>query len=734
MHLSDGSQTERTGSRLTTPAWDMREVTLPSLSTTRDDAMQSMPTSPRRPRRREVLSRGFDILGDLGGTVGSTSGNATREGSRGSSRHLVSQQGHYMLGRHLDQQLLPASAVLLQGLQRWPGDDSFRSGFEQVLESVKMTEAPERYLEWPFAPLPEPPPRIVQKGVAPGKLEAPFALSTAFDQAGIKWSGEVQDGYEVDPAGDFELSEFVILSSQSGVAVRYELEVADVDALFGVQAWRCVHRGEKSSGSSKLYGGIRRGVSAIRTRVRAGNRFGFSDWSDETQIEIPPIPEDDQVEIMEVPAAWIDLDLGGLPDFDERMDAGQLLRNKEALLKSLFDNRNVMKVAFTFYALAGVSDVEDDPSTMTMLQFCNFCMGAKVMDGEGLHNLSDLDLIFLRACRAPDDATQALASAVDSSGVAVGKGWRKKKGLGLFKMGITKVVAQKKGNLMTQTQFVGALLRLASQMYVEDIPIEKKLTLLCKQHVAGHVYDELQLVKDDFNSTMKTRHMGSVLDKNASGLQEVFVAYAAADAVGDGTAAGRQAAKAALETMNVRELAEMCEDIQIFDQAFTTMKLLAIFCKVNIDDDLFEQEDEANSSSELVFDEFEEVVARIFNMAIFQPMMEAGDTAKLLDQDGDGDLDDDDIDDLYDECDEDKSGSISVDELAQALRKRLNAGAAYLVAKKLVKIADTDGGGTLSKEELREAVHKLMSGEADDDDDGMELERVFHDWLGSVEV
>ena len=130
--------------------------------------------------------------------------------------------------------------------------------------------------------------------------------------------------------------------------------------------------------------------------------------------------------------------------------------------------------------------------------------------------------------------------------------------------------------------------------------------------------------------------------------------------------------------------------------------------------------------------EFEEVVARIFNMAIFQPMMEAGDTAKLLDQDGDGDLDDDDIDDLYDECDEDKSGSISVDELAQALRKRLNAGAAYLVAKKLVKIADTDGGGTLSKEELREAVHKLMSGEADDDDDGMELERVFHDWLGSV--
>ena len=103
------------------------------------------------------------------------------------------------------------------------------------------------------------------------------------------------------------------------------------------------------------------------------------------------------------------------------------------------------------------------------------------------------------------------------------------------------------------------------------------------------------------------------------------------------------------------------------------------------------QEDEENTSTELVFEEFEEVLARIFNTAVYLPMVQAGNTANLLDQDGDGDLDDDDIDDLYDECDDDKSGAISVEELAVALRKRLNAGAAYLVAKKLVKIADTDG-------------------------------------------
>ena len=54
----------------------------------------------------------------------------------------------------------------------------------------------------------------------------------------------------------------------------------------------------------------------------------------------------------------------------------------------------------------------------------------------------------------------------------------------------------------------------------------------------------------------------------------------------------------------------MCEDINIFDQNFTTMQLLSIFCKVNIDDDLYEKEDDDDDeadSAELVFDEFEEV-------------------------------------------------------------------------------------------------------------------------------
>ena len=121
-------------------------------------------------------------------------------------------------------------------------------------------------------------------------------------------------------------------------------------------------------------------------------------------------------------------------------------------------------------------------------------------------------------------------------------------------------------------------------------------------------------------------------------------------------------------------------------------------------------------------------------------MMHSGATASLLDQDGDGDLDDDDIDGLYNECDVDGSGSITLDELHGALKKRLNAGAAFLVAQKLVKMADQDGEGTISRGELRDAVKRLQAkqargdGDDDPDDEKVSLELSFHHWIGQVFV
>lgn len=392
--------------------------------------------------------------------------------------------------------------------------------------------------------------------------------------------------------------------------------------------------------------------------------------------------------------------------------------------------------------------VDDDPSTMSMLQFTNFANGCRLLESKGLNSVSDLDLIFLRAARPlPTDGPPPLLEAVEGSGVAMDAGWKKlrAKGLQAFKAGIHTVIQQnnakgankgaKGANMLTQTQFVGALVRLASQMFASADPLALRLSRLCDEHISGHVFDELRLVEDDLDGIFRGRRIGAVLDMHGGGLREVFVAYAAADTLGDGTAEGRKAACASTETMNVRELSELCDDVAIFDRNFTTMQLLAIFCKVNIDDDVFEQEEAQNSASELVYDEFEEVLVRIFHAAVFLPMQQTSQTANLLDQDGDGDLDDDDIDELYEECDTDGSGTISLAELTEALKRRLNAGAAVLVAKKLVRIADEDGEGTLTREELREAIHMLSSrggGVADNGEEELTLEQALHEWLGGV--
>lgn len=64
--------------------------------------------------------------------------------------------------------------------------------------------------------------------------------------------------------------------------------------------------------------------------------------------------------------------------------------------------------------------------------------------------------------------------------------------------------------------------------------------------------------------------------------------------------------------MNIKETADLCEDLELFDAKFGVREMVAAFVRVNIDDELFVVE-EGNDPSELVYDEFCEVVARIFN-------------------------------------------------------------------------------------------------------------------------
>ena len=116
--------------------------------------------------------------------------------------------------------------------------------------------------------------------------------------------------------------------------------------------------------------------------------------------------------------------------------------------------------------------------------------------------------------------------------------------------------------------------------------------------------EELHLVTDEFSEQMETKLMRAVLAKHQSKLEGVFGVYGAADV--------SLAARAASATMNIKEMGALCEEAGMYDTSFGIRELVAAFVKVNIDDELYEQSEEGNTSSELVYDEFEEVVARIF--------------------------------------------------------------------------------------------------------------------------
>ena len=601
-----------------------------------------------------------------------------------------------------------AADQFLKGLHLYPDDDRLSSGFEVALQTVRMYDE-HRFAAWPFNNPVAIPLKRGAPSAAPEKMRAPRGTSVTHDSVGLKW--------EVNAMG-----------------VGYEVEVAVIDALDGQKEWQRVYRGPNTTCfASKLS----RGALGYRARVRAYNGAGDSEWSPRSEmLRLTEAPSPVRVEVDDIPGEWLTIDLAGIPDLNARNVTPELLVVvNEGIVKGLHANRTVIKVAFRYYALAGVSNVEDDPSTMTMTQFGNFVRGCKLLSSNhGNLSSSDVDRIFLRAIRPPmGDAAAAAAAdapsltkAASAVGIKSTRLWKKAK-MAIGMVGALREATAKKE--MNQSQFVAALIRLVDSFYSghASLSLYEKLAKLIKEQVENHVLNELRLIEDEFDKRIRTRAMGSVLDKHNSALKQVFTAYAQSD-----KESSKEALKA-LDTMNVLECNELCDDIGIFDKSFTVRELLCAFVKVNLDDDLYKKEEsgQAANSSELDFDEFEEWLARVFHVAIWGRSQQVAQTASLLDQDGDGDLDADDADDLFLECDADGSGSITPDELLDVLKRRLNESAAVLVSNQLVTLADTDGSGEITREELREAILTMSSGRNSEKEQADALERGFSAWLGN---
>ena len=85
---------------------------------------------------------------------------------------------------------------------------------------------------------------------------------------------------------------------------------------------------------------------ALCARVRGFNKFGNGEWSSCARFALPEISAEARVEVSEIPAAWVDIDVCGLPELrEETQEAAELQRSKEALLQSLHRNRQTIQVA-----------------------------------------------------------------------------------------------------------------------------------------------------------------------------------------------------------------------------------------------------------------------------------------------------------------------------------------------------------------------------------------------------
>ena len=133
--------------------------------------------------------------------------------------------------------------------------------------------------------------------------------------------------------------------------------------------------------------------------------------------------------------------------------------------------------------------------------------------------------------------------------------------------------------------------------------LPNRLRAFCQELLEPHVHDELELLHDAFSKLMQLQPYTGVYNRRRALVEPVFRYYAGVDiTLGN---------EKKLATMNVRELSELCDDAHLFDGKFGVREMVMAFVRVNIEDDIYIQADKQNTSTELVLDEFFEVLARM---------------------------------------------------------------------------------------------------------------------------
>jgi hypothetical protein len=184
-------------------------------------------------------------------------------------------------------------------------------------------------------------------------------------------------------------------------------------------------------------------------------------------------------------------------------------------------------------------------------------------------------------------------------------------------------------NQMGLREFIAGLVRIAHARFKKMPSLADRWEAFMRQHVKK--YADIGDLEDEITAMLQWKEVESVLNTHADMLKQAFLNFCVSEAE---MAPGMDAQA---QMMNMAEWMGFLTEAKLLDKQLTVREARGIFVQVNLDDDLFVQEDSNNSSSvrwmslpqnpyprhfavfdsawrqpqELVFDEYIECLVRV---------------------------------------------------------------------------------------------------------------------------
>ena len=242
---------------------------------------------------------------------------------------------------------------------------------------------------------------------------------------------------------------------------------------------------------------------------------------------------------------------------------------------SLEGNFGFIKTLFRYYALQGTVGM-DDVEDMGQGQFKNFAKEIRVMDKKTL-DAGTIDRMFIRANQDRSEGVDIFDRANQGKALKAQKGAK----------GDAPV-----DNQMGLKEFVAGMMRLCHAKFKRLPSLADRWAAFFNEHVKK--YADIGDLTDEISQLLDWPETQAAIGANEELITQAFLNFCVSENErGPGN-------DAAAEMMNMTEFMTFLTEAGMLDKELTVREARGIFVQVNLDDDLYVQEDSANSSSELV--------------------------------------------------------------------------------------------------------------------------------------